>query len=232
LEKFLSALPYFMKSTVGETQFMLTTSFKKLSQATAVSALGLAMLASVGNAPAHAATLTTFNISGQFAPQAISGSTGVTVALQNGTFDGTYTVDVAQLPTATRVNLTSWLVNVRDASNNILRTFSSSLTGHTGQVMQNSLLFTNDIGTNESEVTESLGLSFPSGFTGLPSAIASSGRFSSVLDINNILIAGRLSITSATVTPTPVPEPLSTAGIAVAGAMGLWMKRKQKAPVA
>jgi len=219
-----------MKSTVGERQLMLTTSRKKLSQATAVTALGVAMLASVSNAPAQAATLKTFNISGQFESLAIPGSTGVSVALQGGSFVGTYTVDVDQLPTPASINLASWSVSLKDASNNILRTFSSSLLGHTGQIMQNSLLFSNNIGTDAGEVTESLGLSFPAAFTGLPMAVASSGRFSSVIDINNNLIAGRLAIRSATV--VPVPEPISTAGVAVVGALGLWMKRKQKAPVA
>ncbi|MBD2593765.1 PEP-CTERM sorting domain-containing protein [Nostoc spongiaeforme FACHB-130] len=219
-----------MKPTFGETQLMLTQSYKKLSQATAGIALGAAMLATVVNAPAQAVTLKTFNISGEFAPQAISGSTGVAVDLQNGSFFGTYTVDIDQLPTATSISLNDWSIVLKDASNNILRTFSSSLLGHTGQIMQNNLLFSNNIGTSEGEVTESFGLKFPSGFTGLPMAVASSGRFSSVIDINDNLTAGRIGITSATV--VPVPEPVSTAGVAVAGVVGLWMKRKQKATIA
>ncbi|MBU7585296.1 MAG: PEP-CTERM sorting domain-containing protein [Nostoc sp. TH1S01] len=219
-----------MKPTFGETQLMLTTSYKKLSQATAGIALSAAMLAAVGNAPAQAVTLKTFNISGEFASQAISGSTGVAVGLQNGSFSGTYTVDIDKLPTATSVYLNDWSIILKDASNNVLKTFSSSLLGHTGQVMQNNLLFSNNIGTNEGEVTESFGLKFPSGFTGLPMAVASSGRFSSVIDINDNLIAGRLAIKSATV--EPVPEPVSTAGVAVAGVVGLWMKRKQKSSIA
>ncbi|MBE9004874.1 PEP-CTERM sorting domain-containing protein [Fortiea sp. LEGE XX443] len=190
------------------------------------------MLATAGNAPAHAATLTTFNLSGQFVPQAISGSTGVAVDLGNGNFLGTYEVDIAQLPTATQVNLTSWLVNLRDTSNNILRTFSSSLLGHTGQVVGNNLVFTNPVGVNGNQGIENLTLTFPADFTGIPSAEAFGQRFDSLLLTSNGIAAGIVNVSSATVAPVPVPEPLSLAGIAVIGATGLLMKRKQKAPVA
>ncbi|MCC5639613.1 PEP-CTERM sorting domain-containing protein [Nostoc sp. CHAB 5844] len=205
---------------------MLTTSYKKLSQATAVTALGIAMLAAVGNAPAQAATLTTFNFSGQFESLALPGSSGVSVALQNGSFDGTYTVDVAQLPTATQVNLSSWLVNVRDASNNILKTFSSAIAGNTGIAVNDGLRFTNFVAAATGQETASLGVEFTPGFTGAPGNGPSGGLFSSV-KFTNTIIAGQIPIRSAS-----VPEPVSTAGIAVAGAMGLWMKRKQKAPIA
>ncbi|WP_190683104.1 PEP-CTERM sorting domain-containing protein [Nostoc sp. FACHB-110] len=206
---------------------MLTKSFKKLSQATAVTALGVAMLASVGSTSAHAATFKTFTISGNFKPQAAIGSTGIAVSLQGGTFDGTYTVDIDKLPTSTQVPLTSWLINLRDTSNNILRQFSNTFVGNTGQVVGNSLKFTNSIGAGDGESTESLGLTFPSGFTGSPATGITDGRFSQVVDLGYVFSGGRLGVK-----PSPVPEPLATTGIAVAGAMGLWLKRKQKTPIA
>ncbi|MBD2448388.1 PEP-CTERM sorting domain-containing protein [Nostoc sp. FACHB-152] len=203
---------------------MLTTTFKKLSQATAVTALGIAMLASVGNAPAHAVNLQTFNLSGQFASQALNGSTGIAVDLQNGFFDGSYTVDTDLLPTTTQVSLSSWIINLKDASNNILKTFSSSTIGNTGLVVNDGLLFTNKIASSKGQETASLGLVFAPGFTS-PVGGASDGLFSSVVFKKGTIVSGQLPIKA-------VPEPLSTTGIAVAGAMGLWMKRKQKAPVA
>ncbi|AFY42965.1 PEP motif putative anchor domain protein [Nostoc sp. PCC 7107] len=214
-----------MKPTFGETQLMLTTSYKKLSQATAGIALGAAMLAAV-NAPAQAATLTTYNFSGQFESLALPGSSGVSLGLQNGSFDGSYTVDVDQLPTATQVNLASWLVNVRDASNNILKTFSSAIVGNTGIAVNDGVRFTNFVAASTGAETASLGVVFNPGFTGSPGNGPTDGLFSSVI-FSNSIVAGQIPIKS-----TPVPEPVSTAGIAVAGAMGLWMKRKQKSSIA
>jgi hypothetical protein len=205
---------------------MLTTTFKKFSQATAVTALGIAMLASVGSTSAHAVNLQTFNLSGQFASQALNGSTGIAVDLQNGFFDGSYTVDTDLLPTNTQVSLFSWVINLKDSSNNILKTFSSSTVGNTGLVLNNKLLFTNTIASSTGLETASLGLEFAPGFTSPTSGLLD-GLFSSVVFKNGSIVAGQLPIK-----PASVPEPLSTTGIAVAGAMGLWMKRKQKAPVA
>lgn len=205
---------------------MLTTTFKKLSQATAVTAIGIAMLASVGNAPAHAVNLQTFNLSGQFASQALNGSTGIAVDLENGSFDGSYTVDLDLLPTApgTDVELTNWIINLRDTSNNILKTFSSSIAGHTGQAVNDGLLFTNTIASSTGGETASLGLVFAPNFTS-PVTGLSDGLFSSVVFKKGSIVAGQLPIKS-------VPEPLSTTGIAVTAAIGLGMKRKQKAPLA
>lgn len=203
---------------------MLTKSYKKLSQATAVTALGVAMLTSVGNAPAHAVNLQSFNLSGQFASQALNGSTGIAVDLQDGSFDGNYTVDVDLLPTSSQVSLTSWIINLRDTSNNILKTFSSSTIGNTGLVVNDGLLFTNTIASSTGQETASLGLVFAPGFTS-PAIGLSDGLFSSVTFKQGNIVSGQLPI-------KPVPEPLSTTGVAVAGAMGLWLKRKQKAPVA
>lgn len=205
---------------------MLTKSFKKLSQATAVTALGVAMLASVGNAPAQAINLQTFNVSGQFESQALNGSTGIAVDLQNGYFHGSYTVDVDLLPTATQVNLTSWIFNLKDSSNNILKTFSSSVIGNTGLVVNNGLLLTNTIASSTGGETASLGLVFAPGFTS-PVGGPVDGLFSSVMFKNNTIVSGQLPIK-----PVSVPEPLSTAGVAVVGAICLSMKRKQKAPLA
>jgi hypothetical protein len=204
----------------GAIKLMFTTSCKKIAQATAATVLGATMFASMSNAPAHAVNLQTFNLSGQFESQALTGSTGIAVDLENGSFDGSYTVDVDLLPTASQVSLTNWIINLRDTSNNILKTFSSSLIGHTGQAINNGLLFTNTIASSTGGETASLGLVFAPGFTS-PVGGASDGLFSSVVFTNGTIVAGQLPIKS-------VPEPLSTGGIAVAAAMSLWMKRKQK----
>jgi hypothetical protein len=205
------------------------TSLKKLSQATATAALGVAMLAAVGTAPARAVNLQTVNFSANFAPQALAGSTGIAVDLQNGSLDGTYKLDLDLLPSPSPLSLDSWTVNVRNSSNTILKTFTSSLLGQTGQLVQDSLLFTNFIASNAGLETASLGLEFAPGYTQNLGANPSNGLFSSVVfkstSNGQTIVAGQIPIKA-------VPEPMSIAAIGLFGAMGLLVKRKQKASLA
>ncbi|BAZ32080.1 hypothetical protein NIES4074_45820 [Cylindrospermum sp. NIES-4074] len=209
------------------------TSLKKLSQATATAALGVAMLAAVGTAPARAVNLQTVNFSANFAPQALPGSTGIAVDLQNGSLDGTYTLDRDLIPASPvlpfSLSLQSWTVNVRNSSNTILKTFTSSLLGQTGQLvqdtLQDSLLFTNFIATSTGLETASLGLEFAPGYINNLGANPSDGLLSSVVFKNGNTVAGQIPIKA-------VPEPMSIAAIGIFGAMGLLVKRKQKASLA
>lgn len=202
------------------------TPLRRLSQATATAAVGFAMLAAIGTDPAQAVNLKTFNISGDFAPTPLDGSVGLPVNLANGSFNGTYTVDVDQLPAYNSfVDLTSWTINlVKD--NTILRTLSNSLAGNTAYIQENILAFS-DAGllTEQNNNLYSLELDFDNNFTG--KGITNSGKFLDNSDLGSIESSGLTAVTFAK--SVPVTEPQSFAGIVVVATIALWRKRKQKA---
>jgi hypothetical protein len=209
-----------------KTKLMLSaTPLRRLSQATATAALGFAMLAAIGN-PAQAVNLKTFNISGDFAPAAIDGSVGLPVNLANASFNGTYTVDVDQLPASNSfVDLTSWTVNLVK-NNTVLRTLSNSLAGNTAYIQENILAFS-DAGllTGQNNNLYSLELYFDSNFTGTGST--NDGEFLDSSDLGSVQSSGITAVTF--VKSQPVPEPGTFAGTAVFATSILWLKRKQKA---
>ncbi|MHC5935415.1 PEP-CTERM sorting domain-containing protein [Nostoc sp.] len=200
------------------------TPLKRLSQATAV--LGFAMLAVIGTDPAQAVNLKTFNISGNFAPTPLDGSVGLPVNLANGSFNGTYTVDVDQLPASSSfVDLTSWTINLVN-DNIILRTLSNSLAGNTAYIQENILAFA-DAGLlrGENNNLYSLELYSDSNFTGTGST--NDGKFLDNSDLGSVQSSGITAVTFAK--SEPVPEPRTFAGAAVVATIGFWLKRKQKA---
>lgn len=202
------------------------TPLRKLSQVTATAAVGFAMLAVIGTDPAQAVNLKTFNISGNFAPTALDGSVGLPVNLAKGSFNGTYTVDVDQLPASSSfVNLTSWTINLVN-DNTVLRTLSNSLAGNTAYIQENILAFA-DAGllAEQNNNLQSLELYFDSNFTGTSSA--NDGKFLDNSDLGSVQSSGITAVTFAK--SEPVPEPQNFAGIAVIATIGLWLKRKQKA---
>ncbi|MEH2248851.1 PEP-CTERM sorting domain-containing protein [Nostoc sp.] len=209
------------------SKFMLSaTPLRRLSQATATAALGLAMLAAIGTDPAHAVNFKTFNISGNFAPAAVDGSVGLPVNLANGSFNGTYTVDVDQLPASSSfVDLTSWTVNLVN-DNTVLRTLSNSLAGNTAYIQENILAFA-DAGllTKQNHNLYSLELDFDRNFTGTGST--NDGKLLDNSDLANVQSSGITAVTF--VKSEPVPEPQTFAGTVVVTTIGLWLKRKQKA---
>ncbi|MEH1911773.1 MAG: PEP-CTERM sorting domain-containing protein [Nostoc sp.] len=201
-----------------------TTPLKRLSQATAV--LGFAMLAVIGTDPAQAVNLKTFNISGNFAPTPLDGSVGLPVNLANGSFNGTYTVDVDQLPASSSfVDLTSWTINLVN-DNTILRTLSNSLPGNTAYIQENILAFA-DAGLlrGENNNLYSLELYSDSNFTGTGST--NDGKFLDNSDLGSVQSSGITEVTFAK--SEAVPEPRTFAGAAVVATIGFWLKRKQKA---
>ncbi|MEH2179755.1 PEP-CTERM sorting domain-containing protein [Nostoc sp.] len=201
------------------------TPLKRLSQATATAAVAFAMLTAIGTDPAQAVNLKTFNISGDFAPAPLDGSVGLPVSLANASFNGTYTVDVDQLPTSNSfVDLTSWTVNlVKD--NTVLRTLSNSLTGNTAYIQENILAFS-DAGllTKQNNNLYSLELNFDKIFTGAGST--NDGKFLDNSDLGSVQNSGLTGVTFAQ--SEPVPEPQSFAGTVVVATIGLLLKRKQK----
>lgn len=207
-------------------KFMLSAiPLRKLSQATATAALGFAMLAALGTDPVQAVNLQTFNISGNFAPAALDGSLGLPVNLANGSFNGTYTVDVDQLlPSSSFVDLTSWTINLVN-DNTVLRTLSNSLAANTAYIQENILAFS-DAGllTEQNNDLYSLELYFDSNFTGTGST--NDGKFLDNSDLGSVQISGITAVTFAK--SESVPEPRTFAGTAVVAITGLWLRRRQK----
>ncbi|MEH2425353.1 MAG: PEP-CTERM sorting domain-containing protein [Nostoc sp.] len=185
---------------------------KRLSQATTTAALGFAMLAAIGIDPAQAVNLKTLNISGNFAPATLDGSVGLPVNLANGSFNGTYTVDVDQLPASSSfVGLTSWTVNLVN-NNTVLRTLSNSFAGNTAYIQENILAFA-DAGllTKQNHDLYSLELYFDRNFTGIGST--NDGKF---LDNSNLGSVQNSDITAVIFAKSePVPEPQTFAGTVV-----------------
>ncbi|MEH2296726.1 PEP-CTERM sorting domain-containing protein [Nostoc sp.] len=202
------------------------TPLKRLSQVTATTVLGFTMLAVIGTDPAQAVNLKTFNISGNFAPAALDSSVGLPVNLANASFNGTYTVDVDQLPASNSfVDLTSWTINLVN-DNTVLRTLSNSLAGNTAYIQENILAFADGgLLAEQNNNLQSLELYFDSNFTGTSST--NDGKFLDNSDLGSVQISGITAVTFAK--SEPVPEPQNFGGIAVVATIGLWLKRKQKA---
>ncbi|WP_334908164.1 PEP-CTERM sorting domain-containing protein [Nostoc sp.] len=202
------------------------TPLKRLSQVTATTVLGFAMLAVIGTDPAQAVNLKTFNISGNFAPAPVDGSVGLPVNLANASFNGTYTVDVEQLSASSSfVDLTSWTLNLVN-DNTVLRTLSNSLAGNTAYIQENILAFS-DAGllTGQNNNLYSFELYFDRNFTGTGST--TDGKFLDNSNLGSLQSSGITAVTFAK--SEPVPEPGNFGGIVVFGTIGLWLKRKQKA---
>ncbi|BBD58950.1 hypothetical protein NIES2109_17290 [Nostoc sp. HK-01] len=196
----------------------------RLCQLTTTVAVSFAMLAAIKLDSAQAFSLTTFKISGNFAPVADNSSIGLPVSLANGSFNGTYTVDADQLPSSDFVNLTSWTINLV-SNNTVLQTLSNTLAGNTAYIQENILAFT-DAGllTGNNQNMYSLELYFNRNFTGVGST--KNGIFLDNSDLGNVPTFGGNQITFAK--SQPVPEPQNFGGIGVVIAMGLWLKNKQK----
>jgi hypothetical protein len=86
--------------------------WQKLSPVTATTALSIAALTTIAALPAQAVQLQTFKISGTFGDEGFANNEYVSERLANGYFEGTYTVDVDQLPTNSYVSFTDWDVTL------------------------------------------------------------------------------------------------------------------------
>lgn len=190
----------------------------KLVQILASIVAGFAMLASVGSASASAAE---FNLSGTFAPTDADGTTG----LAGGSFNGTFSYSGGAVPTDSVNNLSSFSINLLNASNTVVDTFNSNTNGDVGEIAGNPsnsgsdlLFFT----TFDNDTF--LELAFPIGFQGVGN-----------LTTNNTFVIAFLSnpgfiyVTSAssTLISQSVPEPSMIAGTIAAGA-GLMAARLKK----
>jgi hypothetical protein len=188
----------------------------KLSHALAATAAGFAVLTSVGNAPANAAG---FQLSGRFA--STSSGSGIVTQLENGSFDGTYSFSGQASPSSP---LLSFLINLRDASNNIVTTFNSAVPFETGTIAYsnniNSLTFSN--GTSAGLTM--LNVLFSGNSPGV--GVGNTGGYLR-LEYGQTFQIGGIGITS--VTSTPVPEPLTVGGTMIAAGVGVALKKKAAA---
>ncbi|BCL38046.1 PEP-CTERM sorting domain-containing protein [Nostoc sp. MS1] len=205
------------------------THLKRQLQATATAAISIAMLAFISQDTAQAVNLKTFNISGNFAPTAAEGSLGLPVSLENGSFNGTYTVDVDQLPAPNSfVNLTSWNVNLF-GKNGLLRSLSNNLTSSSAYIQENTLAFS-DAGllTGENQNLYSLELYFNNNFTGR--GITNNGIFLDNSDLSGVQSFGSNAVTFAS--SQPIPEPRTFGEMIVAVSIGVWISRRRKKVIA
>ncbi|MBW4616111.1 MAG: PEP-CTERM sorting domain-containing protein [Desmonostoc vinosum HA7617-LM4] len=206
-----------------------TALLKRLTQATATAAVGVAMFAAVGNAPASAVTLKTYNLAGTFAPEALPASTGLSTDLGGGSLEGTFTLDKDADPSS---SLKSWTVKLLNSSGDLVKTFSNSLPDvfSTGSLVSNSLRF-GDVSTAGGALqSANLGLQFQEGFSGTGTG-AGFFSYNSYSFSTGASTAGAIALASVTSSASgePVPEPFTIGGTAVAGAMGFWLKRKKQA---
>ncbi|BCL39203.1 hypothetical protein [Nostoc sp. MS1] len=140
------------------------------------------------------------------------------------------------------VDLESWTINLRNSSNDIVKTLSNlastdlaeafifpELPGFSGDI----LVFVEDEEISEDNfVTTLLGLNFNSDFTGIgtgnpveqedgQSAVGTLLRFKDDFE-------SEIYVTSVRSELQTTPEPVSVGGIAVVAAIGFWMKHRQK----
>lgn len=231
----------------------MLTPWKRLSHHIAITALSVAMLATVGTARASAANLKTFNISGSFEGsnnkiiELSYGDEGYILSnLVNGSFVGSYTVDVDQVSTDTSsVSLTDWNVIFRYSSGVTATKFtkdSSSSTYGLGSLSSYAsskfisffalsspydfltLAVNNDLSARSVNVSRyAIPYLFPKeADNGVP-------VYGLYEELRSRYQPGR-GIYVTSFDSEPVPEPLTLGGTAVVGVMGLLLKRrKQKA---
>jgi hypothetical protein len=209
-------------------------------QAATAATLGIVILAAVGTAPVNAANLKTFKISGTFFndyPNPVYPDltgTGLETGLlaRGGSFSGTFTADVDKPfdPNNSFNNIfEDWNVDVLSANGKVISKFYKVFEG----------FYPPDIGYEFQK-----GISFYASYytdfslSGLPRYIGNIpvyGTFS----YSNMRYYSVATYVSSFQISEPyrafgektefVPEPFSLGGTALAGAMGLWMRRKRKA---
>jgi hypothetical protein len=203
-------------------------SWKKLSQTTATTALGIAMLAAVGTAKANAAQLNTFNISGTFDFQ-VGGDPG---SPNWSSFDGTYTVNVDKLSSPDGVGLENWDINIQPLDGGTLFTLFTSndvpasvarvtSTGSLDFFLGNYTSFT--LFVDSTRTNTGTPVDYPDFEVPIYGYFESYNKQGYVTSVYNELVSSKF------VPSEPVPEPFTLGGTVVASTMGLWLRRKRKA---
>ncbi|MBN3945055.1 MAG: PEP-CTERM sorting domain-containing protein [Nostoc sp. NMS7] len=182
----------------------------KLVQMLASIVTGFAMLATVGSGSASALE---FNLFGRFAPADAFGTTGVA----NGSFNGTFSYSGGAVPTNGINYLSSFSINILNASNMVVDTFNSN--SNVGIIFGNPINSGSDIlNFNFYEKGTYLQLAFPKGFEGTGN-LTKNNHYASYFGGFEAGIGGFdaglpvIYVASASSTPIPqaVPEPLTIA---------------------
>ncbi|MBD2388225.1 PEP-CTERM sorting domain-containing protein [Cylindrospermum sp. FACHB-282] len=200
----------------------MLTSWKRLSQPIAITALSLAMFAAMGTARSSAANIKTINIAGTFGINLIPREYRegfYDPKLEYGTFVGYYTLDLDQLPTEpydSDPRVTNWNVILQNSSGATVTNFSRR---DEGFILASSkeVILANGIGY------ESLSLFVNSDLTlrqELRFGVPTYGYYELYADKYTPI--GRFNVTS-----NSVPEPFTLGGTAVAGVMGFWLRRRK-----
>ncbi len=151
----------------------------------------------------------------------------------NGSFDGTFTVDVDQLPSKDYVDFESFDVKLRNSSGVVVRNvcpFQGDLPSggnepFSGSVTPEEVFFSSNdyilfqLFVNSNFTGTSTGRPVDVGL-GVPVYGAYRNQ------ANRYDIQSRIYVTSFR--SEPVPEPFTLGGTAVAGTMGWWLRRKRK----
>jgi hypothetical protein len=210
----------------------MLTSWKRLTQPIAITALSLTILAAMGTARTSAATITTINIAGTFGPNLI-------VELPDypdflippnlyTTFTGYYTLNLDKLPNNpydSEDRVTKGQMIIRNSSGVIVNSFSSgSSDGFMSASLQGVYFF--EGGANKffdlfvnSHLTPRQEVQY-----GVPSY----GLLR--INLDRYITRGLFNVTSIdsfNVTSVSVPEPFTLGGTAVAGVMGFWLRRRK-----
>jgi hypothetical protein len=182
-------------------------------------------LAAVGTTKANAVTLNTYSFSGTFGDASYVKPAEPDYEIPDvvsGSFDGTFTVDVEQLPVTTygrSVDIESRDVRLRNSSGAIVADFS---TYAPSSVLYDTVRFGADAGYSSLSLFVENGSFIPSAFdVGLETPVY--GVYERVNDKYSPFKG--VYVTSFSI--KPVPEPLTFGGTVVAGAMGLWLKHKK-----
>lgn len=211
---------------------MLTKQFwRKLSHAAATAALSVTILSALETAPVRAVQLRTFNVSGKFVSQASPEATGLPVNLANGSFDGTYVLDLDQTREDLAIPLlvNKWNINLRNSSNTILETLSNSVPNSTA--WWGPLYDQIDYSFSQEGITFALTYLLTIGFPNGERELVQTDQFA-ILNYAGQDGSGSIAAQPQSFYPYPypdaVPEPFTIGGTVVAGAIGLYLKRKKQ----
>ncbi|HLP91497.1 MAG TPA: hypothetical protein VK184_23295 [Nostocaceae cyanobacterium] len=215
---------------------------QKLLSLTATTALGITALTGVSILPAQAVQLQTFKISGTFGDESFSNSLYLKQTLANGYFQGSYTIDVDQLPTNDYVSFTDWNVSIFQSSGKLWGGFGPNTDLPVSYSSGGVSNFNGDtkidfIGYRDPRMYLYVDKDFQGTSSGRAVDMGFSapvyGEFGSYYDgeTNRIYVTSFRSEPLSPVNPpvtTTVPESSTLAGVLVTFLMGWLIKHKQK----
>lgn len=185
---------------------------RNILQNLAVTTTGVAVLVSIGTTPASAADLT---LSGKFGSYFDS-------PLDNGSFDGVYSLRGLPENSGSSLVIDSFLVNLRDATGAIVASLNSQDPGSSGYISSYSGYDDLSLGDGNSTID----LNFDSGFRGTGSVTPTPTNLFS-RDFPSLASANGVFANVASGVSVPVPEPSNLGDMAVAALGAVWLVKKK-----